>query len=183
MSRADGLYRYIQSKIPAKFQAVIAAEDVLQDVWIGAYRGLSSFNPSRPDALDRWLTGITNHKLIDAIKTAGRLKRGGGAKVVRAAHSRRMSFCDLFARVASPHRSPSRDAAASEVAHAVQIALSRLPADWRRAIRMRFIEGQSQQEIARHMGRTEAAVNGLLFRGLQGLRDRLGDATRFFSDA
>jgi RNA polymerase sigma-70 factor (ECF subfamily) len=183
MRRADSLYRYVHSKIPTKFRAAIAVEDVLQEVWIAAHRRFSGFNPARPDALDRWLMGITHHKLIDALKTAGRLKRGGGARIVRAAHDRRTSLCDLFARVASPGRTPSRDAAASEAAHAVQIALSRLPEDRRRAIRMRYIEGRSRPEIARQMRKSEAAVNGLIFRGLQDLRAHLGNATRFFSDA
>lgn len=183
LERAEMLYRYIDAKIPAKFRAVIAPEDILQEVWIGAFDSFSRFNPRGPDAVDRWLMGITNHKLIDAMKTAGRLKRGGGARHVRAAHNRMTSLNDLFARVASPRRTPSRDVAAKEAAHATQIALSRLPDDRRHAIQMRYLEGRSRPEIAHRMQKSEAAVNSLLFHGLRDLRRRLGDAARFFSDA
>jgi DNA-directed RNA polymerase specialized sigma24 family protein len=65
----------------------------------------------------------------------------------------------------------------------MQIALSRLPVDRRRAIQMRYIDGQTPQEIAGKMQKSAAAVKGLLFHGLRELRERLGDAKRFFSDA
>ena len=183
LERAERFCQYIQTKIPAKFQAVIAPEDILQEVWIAAIRGFPNFNPARPDALDRWLMGITNYKLIDALKTAGRVKRGGNAQIAHAAQNRRTSLTDLFARVASPRRTPSRDAAATEAAHAVQIALSCLPDDRRRAIQMRYLEERSRPEIAREMQRSAAAVNSLLFHGLRDLRRRLGDVAKFFSDA
>jgi len=183
LARAEALRQYVQAKIPAKFRAVIPAEDVLQEVWIAALRSFSKFEPGRPDAFDRWLMGITNHKLLDALKAAGRLKRGGGARIAHAADNRRTSLTDLFARVASPGKTPSRDVAASEAAHAVQIALSRLPDDRRRAIQMRYLEERSRPEIAREMERSEAAVNSLLFNGLRDLRARIGDVARFFSDA
>jgi RNA polymerase sigma factor (sigma-70 family) len=182
LERAERLYRYIESKIPAKFQAVIAPEDVLQEIWIGAMRSFANFNPTRPSALDRWLMGITNHKLIDALKTAARVKRGGNAQIAHAAHDRRTSLTDLFARIASPRRTPSRDAAADEAAHAMQIALSCLPDDRRRAIQMKYLEGRSRQEIACKMRKSEAAVNSLLFHGLRDLRYRLGDVAKFFSN-
>jgi RNA polymerase sigma factor (sigma-70 family) len=183
LARAETLRRYIQGKIPARFRAVIPAEDVLQEVWIAALRSFSRFRPGRPDALDRWLMGITNHKLLDALKAAGRLKRGGGAPLAHGAGNRRTSLADLFARVASPGKTPSRDVAAHEAAHAVQIALSRLPDDRRRAIQLRYLEERPRSEIAREMGRSAAAVNSLLFNGLRELRAGIGDIARFFSDA
>jgi RNA polymerase sigma-70 factor (ECF subfamily) len=50
-----------------------------------------------------------------------------------------------------------------------------LPEDQSRVVRMRFVEGQSIRDIAKAIGRTEGAVKQLQFRGLQSLRDRLGD--------
>ena len=162
---------------------MISPEDILQDVWIAAFAHYSSFNPTKPGALDRWLMGIANHKLIDALKTAGRLKRGGGVQHVLAADSRRRSLCNLFARVASPRRTPSRDVGATEAAHAVQIALSQLSDDRRTAIQLRYLEGQTRVEIARRMQKSEAAVNSLLFNGLREMRRWMGDMAQFFSDA
>lgn len=53
--------------------------------------------------------------------------------------------------------------------------VEKLPADQRRVIGMRFAEGKSIREIARELGRTEGAVKQLQFRGLQTLREQLGE--------
>ena len=97
--------------------------------------------------------------------------------------SRRVSLSSLFSRVKPTGRTPSRDASTREAALATQVALSRLQDDRRRAIHMRYIEGRPPREIAAILGKSSAAVNGLLFHGLRELRERLGDACRFFSDA
>lgn len=182
LARAERLRRYVEDRIPDKFQAVITPEDVLQEVWIAALSSFPSYSSARPDGLDRWLMGITNHKLIDFLKSAGRTKRGGDVQIVPARADRRKSLVDLFERVRAPGRTPSREVAASEAVHAVQIALSQLPADWRKVIQMKYLEGQSLVEIGHRMRKTEAAVHSLLYRALQELRARLGDVAKFFSD-
>jgi RNA polymerase sigma-70 factor, ECF subfamily len=53
--------------------------------------------------------------------------------------------------------------------------VEKLPADQRRVIGMRFAEGKSIREIAHELGRTEGAVKQLQFRGLQTLREQLGE--------
>lgn len=183
MTRAERLHRYVRGKIPAKMRAVVTPEDVLQEVWIAAHSGYANYVCNRPDGFDRWLIGIANHKLIDSLKTAGRLKRGGNVRVHHAGSKRGESLTDLFGRVAGDGKTPSRVVASREAAHAVQIALSRLPDDWRKAIQLRYLEGLSLGEIARAMEKTDAAVHSILYRGLRELRTRLGDLAKFFSDA
>ena len=53
--------------------------------------------------------------------------------------------------------------------------VEKLPTDQRRVISMRFAEGKSIREIAQELGRTEGAVKQLQFRGLQTLREQLGE--------
>jgi RNA polymerase sigma-70 factor (ECF subfamily) len=53
--------------------------------------------------------------------------------------------------------------------------VDRLPADQRRVIQMRFAEEKSIREIARALRRSEGAVKQLQFRGVQSLRDLLGE--------
>ena len=50
-----------------------------------------------------------------------------------------------------------------------------LPDDQRRVVEMRFVDEKSIRDIARELGRSEGAVKQLQFRGLQNLRDRLGE--------
>ena len=183
LAGAPRLRQYLAEKIPVRLQGAISAEDLLQEVWLSAFQGLGGFRQDGPDALDRWLTYIAHRKLLNAIKATQRVKRGGRNVIQQGNGNRVSSMLDLFVRVAAPCRTPSSEAAAAEAADAVQIALASLPEARRRAVWMRHIEGKPCDEIATAMGKSRPAVNSLLFHGLQQLRDRLGEASRFLSDA
>lgn len=183
MARAPDIRYYLELKIRPNLRGVIAVEDVLQEIWISAFRGLPGFQPTGPNALDRWLTRLTQRILINTIKAAQARKRGGGRVILRARADRVSSMLDLFARVASPCRTPSSEAAASEAVHAVQIALASLPDARRRAIWLHYIEGKQRDEIAKAMNRTKPAVSSLLTNGLRQLRESMGSAAKFLSDA
>ncbi len=179
---APVLRAYIGRHIPVELQRAIAPEDVLQDTWASAFKNLASFRADEPNAMERWLTAIAKRRVVDAIKRAARLKRGGEHRFeYEADHA--SSLVGLFDSVASAGRTPSGEAAIAEALDAVQIAVASLPPARKQAIWMRHIEGRSLHEIAESMGRTAAAVNSLLFHGLQQLSERLGSADRYLSDA
>ena len=183
LAGADRLRRHVAGKIQSDLRQVISPEDVLQEVWIAAFRGMGSFRADRPDAFDRWMTLLVGRKLIDACRAARALKRGGGHRVVRVNPDRATSLEALFQRAVVPCRTPSREVAAAEARDAVQIALGALPENRRRALWMHHVEGWSLAETAEAMEKTPAAVNSLVFNGLRQLSGLLGRATRFFSDA
>ena len=183
LARAGRLRSYVEKKLPPKLRSTISPEDVLQEVWIGAFRGISGFRSDGPKAFDRWLATIANRRLLDVIKVALARKRGGRSPFAPAAPNRQTSVVDLFARVASRQSTPSRESATKEAVDAVQIALAALPDDRRRAIWMRHIEGCGIAEIATTMDKSRAAVASLLFHGRRQLRSRLGSAAKYFSDA
>ena len=183
LSRAHRSRRYIESKIPAKLRSLLSADDILQDVWIAAFRAMSTFRGNHPEDFDRWLMTITNRKLVDALRVALAVKRGGKTPIVGEAQVRRSSIVDLFARIASPQATPSRVTSAKEAVEAVTAALAGLSDDRGRAVKMRHIDGLSVPEIAKRMQRTIPAVHSLLFNGLRDLRSRLGSAEKFFSDS
>ena len=182
MERAERLHTYVQKRIPEDMQRIVAPEDILQEVWLAVFRGIASFRADVPDAFDRWLTKLMERKLLDAIRSVRRLKRGRGHRIEHEARRRTTSYLDLFARVASKQRTPSSEDAAREATHAVQIALCSLPADYQRAIRMRHIEGRPHEEVAEAMEKSRSAINSLLYRGLRMLRDQLEPAGRFFNN-
>ena len=156
-------------------------DDILQDVWITAFKSYPSFRSNGPDAFDRWLSVIVNRRLADALRTAGAIKRGAAHHVLRDSDRRQRSCADLFGRLASSQRTPSREVSAREAADAVLIALSSLADSRRRAVQMCYIEGCSRAEIAQAMRRSSAAVNSLIYHGLRELRARLGQADHFLS--
>ena len=54
-------------------------------------------------------------------------------------------------------------------------AVATLPEDQRRVIVLRFAEEKSIRDIAEELGRSEGAIKQLQFRGLENLRNRLGE--------
>ena len=72
--------------------------------------------------------------------------------------------------VGSSSRAASQEAVTREELSRLTEALARLPADQRTALDLHHLRGYSVPEVAARMGRTTAAVAGLLRRGLQGLR-------------
>ena len=183
LPRIRTLHDYVAKRIPARFQATIAPEDILQGVWVAAYRALPRFDPKGPQALERWLTTIADHAIIDALRTARRCKRGGDRWIMGNVHARLSSLSDLFGHVLSPERTPSRVLHAVEAEHAVLIAIQRLKGARRRAIELHYIEGLSRREVALQLGRSPAAVDSLLSQGRRQLGEFLGDAAKYFSDA
>jgi RNA polymerase sigma factor (sigma-70 family) len=182
LERAEAVRTALAGKIPPRFRPYVAVDDVLQEIWITAFRSVSSFRLTRPDAFDRWLAAIVSRRLADALRIVGALKRGGNQRILKEHEARSKSFADLFGRLASPQKSPSREVSAREAADAVQLALCGLSESRRQAVRMRYIEGRSRAEIAQVLRKSDAAVNSLLYHGLREMRERLGSACRFLSN-
>jgi RNA polymerase sigma-70 factor (ECF subfamily) len=79
--------------------------------------------------------------------------------------------------LAAGQASPSEQAVRHEEAVRVADALAQLPEANREAIVLRYYEGLSLDEISARVGRTPAAVAGLLKRGLKQLRATLHDGS------
>ncbi len=182
LPRIGSLRRYVTRKVPDRFRASVSPDDILQETWIAAFRSISTFVPDGPDALDRWLTKIATTKLIDAVRTARAVRNGGDRRFVRNAQHRMASFGDLFARIQSRQRTPSSEVGTSEAIPAASVSLHSLSKVRRRVIEMRFVGGLTREEIAREMGKSKPAVNGLLYHGLRELRAIMGSASKYFSD-
>ncbi|MFB6556410.1 sigma-70 family RNA polymerase sigma factor [Streptomyces sp. NPDC056405] len=129
------------------------AEDVTQQVFIGAWRGRHGFRPER-GALGAWLVGITRRKIVDAL----------------AARTRRLALVDSATREAAP--ALLVQAAPDEVLDRVLLvdALSRLPHAQREVLCMAFYEDLTQARIAERTGAPLGTVKSHARRGLHRLR-------------
>ena len=106
-----------------------------------------------------WLQTIADHRLIDEIRKVDR----GQCRQLSLANTNSLS--ELIDLVSVDLDSPSHHARRQEAFHAIQIAIAGLPDDQQEAIRLRWLQQKSLEEIARQTGRTEDAVRGLIQRG------------------
>lgn len=132
------------------------AEDVLQAVFVSAWRTRSGFDPAR-GPLPGWLVGITRHRIADAL---GARHRRGEVVTDPAAP-------DLGAGTTSA----PQDAATDRLVLVEE--LERLGEPRRSVVAMAFFDDLTHQQIADRTGLPLGTVKSHLRRGLLQLRDRL----------
>ena len=148
--------------------------DIVQQTLMDAFANRDQFRGSSEGELAAWLRQILKHNLLDAIRDQKRDKRDVRKEVpldgmIDASFSR---TDDWLAAVQS---SPSQQAIRQEDLLQLSRALSELPEPQREAIVLHHLQGLKLSEVAVEIGRTEAAVAGLLFRGLKTLTILIGE--------
>jgi RNA polymerase sigma-70 factor, ECF subfamily len=167
----DRLDAYIKAHFPDELRGSWEPQDVLQDVWIRAMRGIGEFRPGESNSLRRWLLTIARHTIADRLKYHHAAKR----KCPRAAGEAgdNDSVLRLLEELALYHRTPSKSAANHELLAALDSAITRRSPEQAEAIRLRYLSGMEVKHVAREMRRTAAAVSMLCRRGLDSLRTEL----------
>jgi RNA polymerase sigma-70 factor (ECF subfamily) len=132
---------------------------------------LSTPDPTRQRA---WLTQVFERNLTDAVRRATAARRDATREVSLAGPAGPDEF-PLAGLLAADGSSPSGRASREEEVARLARALIRLPIDQRRAVELRYLHDRSVGEIADALGRSKAAVAGLLKRGLRQLRELLAD--------
>jgi RNA polymerase sigma-70 factor (ECF subfamily) len=150
----------------------VEASDVVQTTLLEAHRKRDQFRGGTEAEMASWLRQLLAFNLADAARAAGRAKRNvARERSLEAALD--ASSARLGAMLAADQSTPSQAAGRHEDAVLLARALAQLPEHQRRALILRHCDGCSLDEISRQLGRTPAAVAGLLKRGLHHLRDLL----------
>lgn len=171
----------LAGKIGRQWRSVLAVEDVMQVTYFEAFHQIDQLTVREPRSFTAWLTRIAENNLRDAIHVLERSKRPPPTRRVHTPPGDD-SYVALLELLGSDTTTPSRKAAAHEVVEIVNTALSRLPADYERVVRLYDLQGRPAEEVAAAMGRSVGAVYMLRHRGHVRLREELGSASRFFSD-
>ena len=173
---------YVESRLPRTVQSKISVEDILQETFIGVFRGISSFQPNSENAFGNWIRTIADHRLKDAIRRLNRKKRGGDFQQL-AVHARRedSSISDIAAAVCGDSTTPSQFAANKEAIEAVQVSLAGLPEKYRQILQLHYLDRMSIPAIAERIGRTEGVVRGLLDRARKKMRAAMGRSSLYLS--
>jgi RNA polymerase sigma-70 factor (ECF subfamily) len=122
-------------------------DDLVQDVFLGAFRKLSSLR--EPEAFAGWLLAIARNRANDF-------------------HRRPRSPDELLGDI------PDNSGKGDSEAHAALEAIRSLPEAYRETLILRLVEGMTGQEIATRTGLTPGSVRVNLHRGMKQLREKLG---------
>ncbi|HPE36164.1 MAG TPA: RNA polymerase sigma factor [Spirochaetales bacterium] len=153
---SDRLYRFCAARLGDADEA----EDAVQDVFIRAYRSLSSFDPARGFA--PWLFAIAANRVKSRYAS-----RSAAGQLVEAA-GKELLAGDGPAE-ASAEDGVLRDLAAAEL----RSALAGLPASMRAPVELYYFAGLDVAQVAASLGLGTEAVKSRLFRARKELARRL----------
>lgn len=133
------------------------AEDVVQQVFVSAWRGRATFDPSTGQ-LGSWLTGIARHRIADFLKARSRTlpatdgldRTHDATETIDNLTVQRVVLADEIARLGDPRRT---------------------------ILRLAFYEDQTYPQIAERLELPVGTVKSHVRRGLLHLRDRLKEVT------
>jgi RNA polymerase sigma-70 factor, ECF subfamily len=155
--------RRIARHVARYVRRAVDVEDIVQDTFIRAYRGLSAFRGDSSFYI--WLYRIATNVAINALaRDPAPVLLGDDAPEERA---------DAFQPGVSDHEDPERRLMASQIADAVQRALERLQPELSEALLLYEVEGKSYPEIARMVGIPLGTVRTRIFRAREFIAKRL----------
>ncbi|MEV8373619.1 sigma-70 family RNA polymerase sigma factor [Kribbella sp. NPDC056861] len=136
------------------------AEDVSQQVFVSAWRGRATYDPSA-GSLSAWLIGITRHRVADRLAARGKDQR-------------------TLAAVGSVHEEPRSSPVDERIVDRLVLAdeIARLDDPRRTILGLVFYEDQTYAQIAERLELPLGTVKSHVRRGLLHLRDRLKEVTR-----
>jgi RNA polymerase sigma-70 factor (ECF subfamily) len=152
----------------------LEASDIVQQTLLEAHRKRDQFRGHTAAEMAAWLRQMLAYALADALRAATRAKRDvTRERSLEAALEQ--SSVRLEAWLAAEQSSPSQQANRNEQIRRLAEALERLPDAQREAVVLHYWQDWTVAAIGRHLGRTPAAVAGLLKRGLAQLRQHLNE--------
>lgn len=142
---ADAAYRYAFARTGRHRER---AEEAVQEAWMIAVRKLGTFDAAR-GPFGAWLQGILANVLANQNRRWAR--RDASEQPFEA--------------------TPQISTGVTTFDDGLAIAFTELPAGYQDALRAKYIDGQTTQEIAERFGRTPKAVESLLSRARAALRE------------
>ncbi len=168
----DYLHLLARVQLQPRLQSKIAPSDIVQQTLLKAHEKRAQFRGKTDAELMGWLRKILANTLAETVRHLGRQQRD-----VKLEKSLQASLDDSSAKLerwlAADQSSPSQHLVRQEQFVRLAEALAQVPEEQRTVLELRHLQGQSIGAISRSLNRSEAAVAGLLRRGLQKLRELL----------
>lgn len=140
------------------------AEDVVQQTWMNALRGVSRFD-SATDQVRGWLFAIARSQIA--------LHYRRQRVAVGVSSELNTNSLSAAASVPSVKLEPVDELQQLELAHVVRASLLELPDSYRELLLAKYVDRKTVSELASLHGKTEKAIEGLLARARAELRNVL----------
>ena len=177
----DAVLAALQRRLPPDLQRVVSAEDLIQDVFLTAFRSFNALKECHYDAFRAWLFTIARARAVDAVRRATAQKRDRRREVRNQNSSNEhRSMMNLYSRIAGDQNTPSCEVATEEAIHALKAAIQCLPEDQQAAVKFRYLKCFDLGEVATQMGKTEDAIRNLLYRARKNLRCQMLRSSLWF---
>jgi RNA polymerase sigma-70 factor (ECF subfamily) len=163
-------------QVDPRVRGKLDASDVVQETLLRAHQKRDQFRGQTEGEEAAWLRQILANNLRQSLRAYGGRQRRDAALERSLEASMEASSVRLEAWLASNASGPGTKVERKEQLSDLSRALAKLPEEQRLALELRHLQGQPVAEICRVMEKSEAAVAGLLRRGLQGLRELLAEA-------
>jgi RNA polymerase sigma-70 factor (ECF subfamily) len=165
-------YLHLLARLQLGDRPGLDPSDLVQQTLLEAHRERAACRAQTSAERAAWLRKILANNLADAMRARTRAKRDAGREV---------SLDDALARssvrlggwLAAPGTSPLQEADQHEQAIRLAEALAALPEAEREALVLQHWHGLTVAQIGERLGRTPAAVGGLLKRALKRLREQM----------
>jgi RNA polymerase sigma-70 factor (ECF subfamily) len=141
------LYSWVALNLRSGLSARIDVEDVVQETWLRALRGLRGFDPAQ-GSFRAWLIGIARNVLLEAFRALAAQPAGGGS----------MANFFLLANRPDSATSVTRDVARMDSVRQFIERVSTLGEDERVLVLCCGLEGLGHAEAALRLGITPAAA-------------------------
>jgi RNA polymerase sigma-70 factor (ECF subfamily) len=168
----DYLRLLARLQLDPRIQGKLDPSDVVQQTLLEAFQKREQCRGSTDAERAGWLRQILARNLADALRRFGQEKRDV-SRERSLEESLRASSSRLEGWLADGRPSPSSQAECQERALRLAVALAGLPDAQRDALVLQYWHRFTLAEIGQQLGRSPAAVAGLLKRGLKKLRQEL----------
>lgn len=161
----------IENRMSSLLQRSHAAEDVLQEALLHAWRSRDQVEWRGPRSFRSWLLSIIDNRIRDLVDRETAQKRGGTRKPLSLASlgAPAGSLSHDGGALLEPAGSttPSRLAMYAEEAEVIRVCLEALPPELRDVVRLRLLEQMSIEEVAARVGIGVSAARHRLRKGAE----------------
>ena len=176
----DNLVAFIKKSLSTALQSKVEAHDILQDTMISAIKQFDSADFERREPFS-WLCHLAEQRIIDAHRHyVGSQKRSAKRETSLETHVRGSISGGMLDILVASMTTPTQAIRREECTDALHEIFVSLPDEQKEALRLRYVEGLSLQEISDRLGKSNGAVRVMLSRSVAKVQNSISDETKPF---